>query len=190
LGGALIAAVDDEVWPPGIAAVQFMLLTGWRSGEVLGLRWSELDLDRRTVHLSNTKTGSSVRPLAAAACTIVRQMARGEVVFPAPGSDVPMAGFRRVWTRVVHRIAGLPEDITPHVLRHSYASLAADLGRADATIAGLLGHKGHSITRRYIHSADAALLAAADRVAEETIRLMLSNDEGCKPRSRPGIVSA
>ncbi len=58
-----------------------------------------------------------------------------------------MAGFRRVWARVVHRIAGLPEDVTPHVLRHSYASLAADLGLADATIAALLGHKGHSVTR-------------------------------------------
>ncbi len=62
----------------------------------------------------------------------------------------------------MHRLAGLPADITPHVLRHSYASLAADLGLADATIAALLGHKGHSVTRRYIHAADAALLAAAD----------------------------
>ncbi len=73
---------------------------------------------------------------------------------------------------MVHRISGLPEDVTPHVLRHYHASLAADLGYSDASIAGLLGHAGHSITRRYIHSADTALLAAADRVAQETIRLM------------------
>ena len=43
---------------------------------------------------------------------------------------------------------------------------------ADATIGALLGHAGHTITRRYIHSADAALLAAADKVAAETGRLM------------------
>jgi integrase len=173
LGDGLLAAKDDaEVWMPGLAAIRFMLLTGWRSGEVLRLRWSEVDLARRTAHLADTKTGSSIRPLAAAACAILGEMPRGEVVFPAPSGDMPMAGFRRVWSRVVHRIAGLPEDITPHVLRHSYASLAADLGLADATVAGLLGHRGHSITRRYIHSADAALLTAADRVAEETIRLM------------------
>ncbi len=47
----------------------------------------------------------------------------------------------------IDEIAGLPVDVTPHVLRHSYASLAADLGLADATIAALLGHKGHSVTR-------------------------------------------
>jgi integrase len=150
-----------------------MVLTGWRLGEVLGLRWLEVDLARRTVRLADTKTGSSIRPIAKAVCLILRAMSRGgEMVFPAPGGDVPMAGFRRVWVKVVHRVAGLPADITPHILRHSYASLAADLGFADATIAGLLGHRGHTITRRYIHSADAALLAAADAVAEETIRLL------------------
>ena len=47
------------------------------------------------------------------------------------------------------------------MLRHSYASLAA-----------LLGHKGHSVTRRYIHAADAAPLATADVVAERTMELM------------------
>jgi integrase len=191
LGAALVAAGDGgKVWAPGVAAIRFMLLTGWRSGEVLGLRWAEVDLARRTARLPDTKTGASMRPLAEAACAVLRGMpARGgEVVFPAPGGDVPMAGFRRVWARVVHRIAGLPEDVTPHVLRHSYASLAADLGLADATIAALLGHKGHSVTRRYIHAADAALLAAADAVAERTMESMA---EAVRPsrQARPSTTS-
>ena len=88
----------------------------------------------------------------------------------------------------MHRIAGLPRDVTPHVLRHSYASLAADLGLADATIAALLGHKGHSVTRRYIHAADAALLAAADAVAERTMESMA---EAVRPsrQARPSTTS-
>ena len=40
------------------------------------------------------------------------------------------------------------------------------------TIAALIGHKGHSITSRYVHSADAVLLAAADAVADRTAELM------------------
>jgi len=172
IGAGLVAAVDDGVWESSIAAIRFLLLTGWRRGEVLGLRWAEVDLDRRTARLSDTKTGSSMRPLAVAACDVIRAMPRGEFVFRAPTGDAPMGGFPRLWSRVVHRIAGLPNDVTPHVLRHSYASLAADLGMADATIGALLGHAGHTITRRYIHSADAALLAAADKVAAETGRLM------------------
>jgi integrase len=70
------------------------------------------------------------------------------------------------------RFGGLPGDATPHVLRHSFASLAADLGYSEPTIAALVGHKGRSITSRYVHSADAVLLAAADAVANRTVKLI------------------
>ena len=65
----------------------------------------------------------------------------------------------------------MPKDVTPHTLRHSFASLAGDMGLADSTIAGLLGHARSSITSRYIHL-DKALIVAANEVAEETLRLM------------------
>jgi integrase len=54
----------------------------------------------------------------------------------------------------------------------SFASLAADLGFADATVAAMLGHVGQTMTSRYQHSADAVLLRAADAIADETARLM------------------
>jgi integrase len=79
------------------------------------------------------------------------------------------------WWRFKHHIAipgGLPADLTPHVLRHSFASLAADLGFSEPTIASLLGHKGRSITSRYIHSADSPLLSAADMVAGKIAEMM------------------
>ena len=62
--------------------------------------------------------------------------------------------------------------MTPHVLCRSFASLAGDLGYSETTIAALVGHKGQSITSRYIHAADAVLLAAADAVARRTAALM------------------
>jgi integrase len=58
------------------------------------------------------------------------------------------------------------------MLRHSFASLAADLGYSEQTIAALVGQKGQTITSRYAHSADAVLLAAADVVADRTVELM------------------
>jgi site-specific recombinase XerD len=66
---------------------------------------------------------------------------------------------------------GLSREITPHVLRHSYASLAADLGLSDHTIARLLGHTQSSVTSRYIHM-EKALIEASDLVAEATLKLM------------------
>jgi integrase len=64
------------------------------------------------------------------------------------------------------------DNITPHVPRHSFASLAADLGLSDSLIAGLLGHKMGNITSRYLHIGDKALIDARDFVANETLELM------------------
>jgi len=160
------------IWPPAVAATQLLALTGWRRGEALGLRWSDLDLERRTAILPDTKTGRSVRPLSRAACDVLRSLPRRSVlVFPASRGDGVMAGFPKLSARI-RKISALPSDISPHTLRHSFASLASDLGYSEATIAALVGHRGRSMTSRYRHSADAVLLAAADAVGECTSELM------------------
>ncbi len=160
-------------WPPALAAARFLALTGWHSGEALALKWSDLDLTRRTARLPDTKTGQSIRPLSIAACEVLRQMLplASELVFPASRGDGRMIGFPKFWARIA-KFRALPSDVTPHVLRHSFASLAADLGYTELTIAALVGHKSGSITSRYVHSADVVLLAAADAVANRTLDLM------------------
>ena len=82
-----------------------------------------------------------------------------------------MSGFPRFCAKIA-KLGDLPSDVGPHTLRHSFASLAADLGYSDPTIAALIGHKGQTITSRYTHFADAVLLAAADAVADKTAELM------------------
>lgn len=162
------------MWPAALAAVRFLAVTGWRRGEVLTLRWGDVDLDRGTARLPDTKTGLSVRPLAEAACVVLRGLTRGTpeaFVFPPNRGANTMAGFPTMFARVV-KAGGLPADVTPHVLRHSFASLAGDLGFSETTIAALVGHKGRSITSRYVHTADAVLIAAADKVAGRTLELM------------------
>src|ERR1700733_7821530 len=57
-----------------IAATKFMILTGGRSGEVLRLRWSDIDLDRRTARLTDTATRFSTRALPTVACTMLRTL--------------------------------------------------------------------------------------------------------------------
>jgi integrase len=162
------------IWPPAIAAVRFIVLTGWRVGEAVGLRWSEIDLARRTAILADSKTGRSMRPLSNAACHVLKTVPRldGDRVFPPTrGAADTVLYFKNFWLRVA-RLARLPAEVTPHVLRHSFASLAGDLGYSEPTIGALVGHKGHSVTSRYLHSADSVLLAAADAVANRTAHLM------------------
>jgi hypothetical protein len=78
---------------------------------------------------------------------------------------------KKFWPRIAS-LGRLSTEIAPHVLRHSIASLAADLGYSEPTITALVWHKGHSTTSRYLHAADAVLLAAADMVARRTAELM------------------
>jgi integrase len=177
LGEALSAADAVKIWPAAAAAMRFLAFTGWRSGEALALRWSEVDLARRTAILADTKTGRSMRPISRAACEVLEELwctSGGEkdaIVFPPTRGGGRMSGFRKLWNRIA-KLGKLPADITPHVLRHSFASLAADLGYSEPTIAALIGHRGHTITSRYVHTADAVLIAAADAVADRTSQLM------------------
>ena len=170
--GDALREAEKTLWPPAVAAARFIAVTGFRRGEVLLLRWSEIDLTRRTATLDDTKSGRSIRPLSQAACDVLRGISRtDELVFPASRGDGPMAGFPKFWARIA-KLGALPTDITPHVLRHSFASTAGDLSYSELTIAALIGHKGRSITSRYVHSADAVLLAAADAVADRILELM------------------
>lgn len=174
LGAALRDGRPETIWPPALAMTRFLLLTGWRTGEAAALHWAEIDLARRTATLTDTKAGRSVRPLSHAACDVLKAMPRveGARVFPASrGGLETIQTFKKIWPRIA-KLAALPADVTPHTLRHSFASIAADLGYSEPTIAALVGHTGRSVTSRYMHAADAVLLAASDAVANRTAELM------------------
>jgi integrase len=186
LGGALRQAegqaegMAKAIWPPALAMTRFLLLTGWRVGEAAALRWPEIDLARRTATLTATKSGRSMRPLSNAVCHVLRAQPRmaGDRVFPASrGGPATILHFKKTWPRIA-KLAELPADVTPHTLRHSFASVAADLGYSEPTIAALVGHTGRSVTSRYVHSADAVLLAAADAVADRIAELMGEAESG------------
>jgi site-specific recombinase XerC len=84
---------------------------------------------------------------------------------------------------VGERLPGL----TPHGLRHSFASVAEDLGFTIPTIKALLGHTGSGVTEGYIHKVDSALIAAADRVATHIAGMMDLAGPGEK-QAEPGQV--
>jgi hypothetical protein len=99
-------------------------------------------------------------------------------VFPADWGDGHFIGVVRVLDRICRK-AKL-DAVTPHVLRHTFASVAGDFGFSELTIAGLLGHSAHGVTQRYVHL-DTALVVAADRVSMEIAKML-----GCEmPTERP-----
>jgi integrase len=146
---AIGAAIrESEQWPSISAAAKFLALSGWRSGEALSLRRADVDFGRRTAILGDTKTGRSIRPLSQRAIEILRGVrTTGDLFFTTPGGRKYVSTyFGRMFRGL---IGGLPDDVTPHVLRHSFASLANDLGITDATVAVLLGHSSGTMTSRW-----------------------------------------
>jgi integrase len=171
--------------PTGLAAIRTMLLSGFRRMEALGLQRGWVSRGDHCARFPDTKSGPQIRVLGAAAISCVETAPAREdspFVFPADWGDGHFIGVVRVLKRVCAK-ANL-RGITPHVLRHTFASVAGDLGFSELTIAGLLGHSARGVTQGYVHL-DAALVVAADRVAAEIADML----DGKATESAKGSVS-
>lgn len=169
IGDALRAASDEGEAEQGLTGIWLLALTGCRLGEVEKLKWTEVDRDGGCFRLDDSKEGASVRPIGKPAFDVIDEIGRRAdcpFVLPAArGSDACYGGMPRAMDRIMSR-AKL-SDVTAHTFRHSYASVAGDLGYSDSTIETLLGHSAGSVTSKYIHRLDAVLIASADKVARE-----------------------
>jgi integrase len=151
--------------PMACAALRLIALTGLRREEACGLRWQEIDVASACLRLEATKTGRSLRPVGQAALQVLGNIPRGESEWVFPNRDGSGSADLKKTIAALFDEAGLL-DARSHDLRRTFASLAADEGYGDATIAELLGHARRGVTaRHYIRRPDAALIAAADRVA-------------------------
>ena len=167
LGAALEAARrGGEHWQ-GLVAIRLLALTGSRFSEITELEWSEVDLPGHALRLDDSKEGAGTRAIGQPVVDILRALPRMpgcRYVFPPARAGAFFGSTRNVLDRIVAK-AELG-DLTSHTLRHTFTSVASDLGYADSTVGAMVGHAGGTVTSRYIHKLDSTLIAAADRVAE------------------------
>lgn len=172
LGHIMRAAEKDGRNETALEIMRLLALTGCRRGEIEKLRWEEVDEARHCFRFSDTKEGRSVRPVGAVVFAQLNRRrpdrARG-YVFEGAVAEHPYEGLPKVWNAIV---PAKLEAVTPHVLRHSFASTANGLGYTEATIAALLGHAAGSITSRYVHVLDTHLIAAATAVSAHIADLL------------------
>lgn len=174
IGKALTGDQSETDTPQAITGAWLLALTGCRLGEVSMLRWDEVDEAAGCFRLKDSKSGPSVRPVGREAFEVLGKAIRvtgNPYVLPALRKTGHYNGLAGAWVRFMER-AGL-EGVTPHTMRHSYASVGGDLGFADSTIAAMLGHAGGTVTSRYVHRLDTVLVAAADKIAGEVKRQMV-----------------
>ena len=166
LGEMLRAAAKDEKYTTTVDIIRQIALTGCRRSEIIGLKWSEVDAEASCLRLVDSKEGASIRPVGLPVVEFLearRSQKLGSYVFPGYRADNAFGSFPNHWEQLFRKSS--LSDVTPHVLRHSFASIANDLGFTEVTIAALVGHAKGSVTSKYIHTLDTALIMAADTIS-------------------------
>ncbi|MCA0058027.1 tyrosine-type recombinase/integrase [Mesorhizobium sp. B261B1A] len=137
--------------PHAAAAVRLLLLTGARKGEILNLRWDEVDFERKLLLLPDSKTGEKTIPLNSFALAVLANIPRiGPYVIPGRRDpDKPRGNIQKTWLSIL-RQAGIPHARI-HDLRHTHASIGVAQSVGLAIIGKILGHTSTAMTARYAH---------------------------------------
>ncbi len=166
IGEALANAEAGGANPAAITIVRLLALTGARKGEIAGLRWSEVDLERGYLRLGDSKTGAKVIPIGRPATELLARTGgnrRQSLCVSGDERRRKFQGVERVW-RKLRADAELP-SLRLHDLRHSFASVGLARGDALPVIGAILGHADVKTTSRYAHLADDPVKTAADAIS-------------------------
>ncbi|WP_101048242.1 tyrosine-type recombinase/integrase [Macromonas nakdongensis] len=152
--------------PPHLAAlVRFALATGCRAGEITGLEWNRVDLNRKTAWLNQTKNGTPRGvPLNEDAIEVLREQIGKHLRFCFTYLGQPLRAdvTNTAWHNALNK-AGI-EDFRFHDLRHTWASWHRQAGTSCDELKDLGGWKTRSMVDRYAKFATENLLSAATRI--------------------------
>ena len=172
--GALLRALDtaaaERAGPPqAIAVIRVAILTGARISELLRLRWQHIRRDEMELHLPDTKTGFSRRPVSAAALAALDAVERTpgvEFVFRAinaPSAPLSYNTAEKAFRRMAEA-AGV-DRCTLHTVRHWFATMTANSVSNQRVGMALTGHKSHTAYMNYVHGDKEQARALAEQLA-------------------------
>lgn len=166
---ALLGACKRSPNPLLYPLVVLALATGARLGELLSLRWPDVDLARGVARLARTKNGEPrTLPLTGYALAVLKARAAERrsdtnLLFPSEHGRTP-ATLRKPWETALAQ-AGI-ENFRFHDLRHTAASYLAMTGATPTDIAAVLGHKTLAMVKRYAHLSDQHVSQVVARMNE------------------------
>lgn len=149
-----------------ISIVRFALETAMRRGEILSLRWRDIDEQRATATLLETKNGHSrVIPLTDMALEILRSVSpekrqENGRVFPVAAN-----ALRLSWGRLIKRAK--IDDLHFHDLRHEAISRLFELGLTVPEVASISGHRDMRMLFRYAHASHASIRVKFRSIAQD-----------------------
>ena len=164
------------------AMLRLNMLTGLRPIEVRTLRWADVDLERRVITLREAKTGTRSGFLGQSAAEILARLPRFEdnpYCFPGRIENQPVQDNGRLWDEIRERAQLGPRLRLYDLVRHTFNTVAQEVGVPPELVKVLVGHVPQTISARYTHYALAIMHAAADRAS----LAMLERIEG-RPSAR------
>ncbi|WP_428098147.1 tyrosine-type recombinase/integrase [Candidatus Rariloculus sp.] len=167
--GRMLCEADAKgsPWPPAVAAIRLLMLTGCRSEEIATLRWDDVDRSAGELRLRDTKTGARMVPLTPTALGVldeIKRIAGNPWVFVGRKPASHVSSLSNYWHSL--RVRADLADVRLHDLRHSFASRALALGESLSMIGKLLGRSNVETTARYAHLARDTEKLSAARVAD------------------------
>ena len=161
----LLAACKASKWRPLYVLVLLALTTGARKGELMGLRWADVDLQLRVIHVGRSKNGDpKVLPVVPAAAEVLQTMVGKPAALVFASKEVPEKAFSFEPRFQQALKAAHIRSFRFHDCRHSCASFLAQHGATLLAIADLLGHRQMSMTKRYSHLASSHRSELVNRV--------------------------
>lgn len=162
----LLDACRASGWRRLYGLVLFALTSGARRGELLALRWRDVDLDNRIAYLRTTKNGSArTLVIVPAVAAELQGYARGKpehLVFCSSRDPLRAYKFEQAWRAALR--ASKVERFRFHDLRHSFASALAQEGASLVELADAMGHKSMAMVQRYAHLSVASRVRLVNRV--------------------------
>lgn len=186
LGKAIAFAERNHENPVALGVLKTLLLTGYRREEAQAMQRSWVNAAGGFVSFPDTKGGAQVRAIGPAALKIVQsqpEILGNPYVFASETGAGPYTAVSSCLDRVC-KLAGI-SGVTPHTLRHTFGSIAGELGFSELTIRAMLGHASQNVTQDYIHI-DEALKLAVRRTSDEIARLL---NEGATGLRRPSLAA-
>jgi integrase len=152
-------------------AVVLSLTTGARQGEVMSLRFAQIDFKRQVITLHETKNGESRSlPLVGEAFKLLQERAKvrdlkDDRIFPptAKAKKADCLDLRQPWEAAL-KATGI-DNFHWHDLRHTAASYLAMSGVSLVEIAKVLGHRTLAMVARYSHLSDGHIVATGEKLA-------------------------
>ncbi|MCP4316486.1 MAG: site-specific integrase [Hyphomicrobiales bacterium] len=177
IGEALATAERDGTEMPGITlAVRLLALTGCRMGEILALRWEDVELKKGLIRLTDAKAGARDVMLGTPARALLADSPKDDNwVVHGPNPDKPLSRWtlEKAWRRI--RDNAKLENARLHDFRHTVGTYGGHAGFNAFIVRDLLGHKTLAMTGRYVERDTDPVRAAADLVSERVAAAMAGN---------------